>query len=168
MKKQPFLAGAIAAIFLLCAAGTVSAGDRRGSHRGPSHWSGKHFTAKPHSGYWKRGFAPHHNRGWSNGRRNMPRHRLQHRIPNHHPGFRAPRHPYGQHRSDRPGRYQRPSNHYRPDRSGHRPSAGYDRTGQNDGGQDQSGSWQSDGAVTSDDGISPQRRRHSGGRQDRL
>ena len=168
MKKQFLLTGAVAAVFMLAAAGASFAADRRGPQRDYRYGNGRHFAAQPHSGHWKRNFAPQHSRGWWNGRRAMPRHRLQHRTPNHRFGFQAPRHPYGQQRGDRSGRHQRPSSHYRPERSGHGPSAGYDRTAQSYGGQDRSGSWQSDGAVAADEDTSPQDGRHSDRRQGRL
>lgn len=168
MKKQFLLAGALAAVFFLAAAGTSFAGDHRGTQRDYRYGNGRHFTAQPHNGHWKRSFTPQHSRGGWNGHHAMPRHGMQHRTPNHRSGFQTPRHSYGQQHGDRSGHYQRPSNQYRQDRSGHGPSTGYDRTGQSYDGQDRSGSGQSDGAVASDEGTSSQGGHNSGGRQGRL
>ena len=99
MRKQTLLATAVAAMFILAAAGASFAADWRGPHQRPSYGNGKHFAAKPYNSHWKRSPAPRYSPGWSQGRHAAPRHRLQHRAPNHRPGFHAPNHPYAQ----RPG-----------------------------------------------------------------
>jgi len=165
MRKQIFLASAVSAVFILAAATASFAADRRGHHRDYRQGYGKHFAAKPHSGHWKRGFAPRHSRGWWNSRRAAPRHRWLQRAPHHRPRFQAPRHPYGPRRGDRREWREGPSNHYRPGHSVHRPSARYDNTGQNLGRRDRSDRWHSDGTAAVDGGVSTREGRHNGGRQ---
>ena len=162
MRKQALLAGAMAAMFILAATAVSFAADWRGPHRGYRYGTGKHFAPKPYGHHWKRGAVPRHNRGWHNGRVYAPRHRLQHRAPSHRPHFQGPRHPYGQHRSDRQGWRQNSSNQYRP---GHFSS---DRTRQGFGGRDQSDRRRTDGAVASDNGASRQGDRHDAGRRRQL
>jgi hypothetical protein len=159
MRKQSLLAGAMAAMFILAAATASFAADRRGPHRGYRYGNGKHFAPKPYGSHWKRGAVPRYNRGWHNGRAYAPRHRLQHRAPTHHPRFQGPRHPYGQHRSDRQRWRQNPSNHHRPGRFDH------DSTRQGFGGRNQSDRRRTDGAVASDNSASRQGERHEAGRQ---
>lgn len=165
MKRQILLTSAVTAVFILAAASASLAADRRWHHRDFRSGFGRHFAATPHSGHWNRFPATGPSHGWRNGRHFTPRHRLQHRPPNHRPRFRTPRRPYGQHPGYHRGWRDRSPNPYRPDHSRQRPSAGYDRTGRNFSGRDRSDHRQTEGAVASHNGASHRDGRRSGGRQ---
>jgi hypothetical protein len=124
MKKQILLASALAAVFILAAAGASFAGDAHGAYRGHRFWKDKRFDAKPYSHHWKRSPVPRRHQEQRYGRYPVPRRQWNARSPYHRPGYRTPRPQFG-HRPD--GRHDgRPQvfNHRPPMNSSYRSSAG--------------------------------------------